>query len=79
MDNKNSPEERENPDKVYRDELNHKGSFLNDTPAESMARDKAKIEKSQRSDSQKMDGIHPDELDENTKIDDDLEEERKIK
>ena len=51
-----------NPDQAYRDELDNKGSSLTDTPSETEARDKAKVEKSLSGESQKMDSVHPDEL-----------------
>ena len=51
-----------NPDEVYREELKNKGSMFTDTPSEADARDKAKVEKALRGDSQKMDSVHPDEL-----------------
>ncbi len=63
MDAKEPLEETGNPNKVYREELEDRGSTFTDTPAESDARDAAKIEKAQTGQSQKMDGIDPDELD----------------
>lgn len=51
-----------NPGKAYREELAGKGSTFSDTPRESDARDKAKIEKVLSRDTQKMDTVHPDEL-----------------
>lgn len=64
------PDSREgNPEKAYNDELAGKGSTFTDTPSESDARDKAKVEKSLTGQSQKMDGVHPDELG-----DDDMDE-----
>lgn len=51
-----------NPEKAYRDELENKGSMVSDTPSESDARDKAKVEKALSGESQKMDSVHPDEL-----------------
>ncbi len=62
--------EKGNPDKAYRDELENKGSTYADTPSESDARDRAKIEKAQTGESQKLDGSDPDEFD-----DDDIAEE----
>lgn len=50
------------PDKAYRDELNEKGSSFTDTPAEADARDKAKVEKAMSGQSQKIDTVHPDDL-----------------
>jgi hypothetical protein len=63
MDNKDLLKERGDPNKVYGEELENKGSTFTDTPAESDARDAAKIEKAQTGQSQKMDGIDPDEFD----------------
>ena len=54
--------ERGNPEKTYRDELNEKGSTFTDTPSEAEARDKAKIEKVISGQSQKIDSVHPDDL-----------------
>lgn len=51
-----------NPDKAYRDELNNEGSTFTDTPSESDARDKAKVEKALSGQSQKIDTVAPDEL-----------------
>ena len=51
-----------NPDKVFAEELKGKGSVLTDTPSESEARDKAKVEKVLSGETQKMDTVHPDEL-----------------
>lgn len=56
-------EEKGNPGKAYREELANKGSTFSDTPAESEARDSAKIEKGQTGQSQKIDGGNPDEFD----------------
>ena len=53
-----------NPDKAYHDELNDRGSSLSDTPSESEARDKAKIEKVLSGQGQKIDTAAPDELEE---------------
>jgi hypothetical protein len=58
-----------NPDEAYRDELAGKGSTFTDTPTEADARDKAKVEKALSGESQKMDSVHPDELQ-----DDDIDE-----
>jgi hypothetical protein len=64
MDTKKDPlNERGDPGKAYREELDNKGSTFTDTPAESDARDAAKIEKAQTGQSQKMDTINPDEFD----------------
>jgi len=51
-----------NPDKAYRDELNNDGSSFTDTPSETDARDKAKVEKVLTGQGQKMDSVAPDEL-----------------
>lgn len=69
--NKWEPDSRPgNPDKAYRDELEGKGSTFSDTPTESDARDKAKVEKVLSGETQKIDSVHPDELrdDENDDI-----------
>jgi len=64
MDNTNDPlHQGGDPGKAYRDELANKGNSFTDTPAESDARDKAKIEKAQSGETQKMDGSDPDEFD----------------
>lgn len=57
------------PNKVFREELRNEGSMFTDTPAESDARDKAKVKKALTGQSQKMDTVHPDEL-----KDDDMDE-----
>jgi hypothetical protein len=59
MENKNEKLEQNNPGKSYRDELHEKGSTFGDSPIESEARDKAKIEKTSSTDSQKIDGNNP--------------------
>ena len=71
MDNRKwEPDSKEgNPEKTYNDELAGKGSVFTDTPSESEARDKAKVEKALTGQSQKMDSVHPDELN-----DDDIDE-----
>lgn len=51
-----------NPEKAYRDELHEKGSSFTDTPSEAEARDKAKVEKALSGQSQKIDSVDPDEL-----------------
>lgn len=57
------PDSREgNPDKAYRDEMAEKGSTFTDTPSEADARDKAKMDKALSGQSQKIDSVHPDEL-----------------
>ena len=61
--NKWEPDSRQgNPDQAYRDELAGKGSTFSDTPTESDARDKAKVEKALSGETQKIDSVHPDEL-----------------
>lgn len=74
MSNDKNPNERGNPEKVYRDELENKGSTFTDTNDESDARDKAKIEKVARGESQKMDGDNPYQ-DEDTVSDDEIRRE----
>jgi hypothetical protein len=57
------PDRKEgNPDQAYRDELAEKGSTFTDTPSETEARDKAKVEKALTGQSQKIDTVHPDDL-----------------
>lgn len=64
MDNTKDPlAETGNPGQAYRDELANKGNIFSDTPDESEARDRAKIEKAQSGQSQKMDGSNSDEFD----------------
>jgi hypothetical protein len=64
MDNKKwEADNREgDPEKAYRDELNNKGNAFTDNPEEADARDKAKVEKALTGQSQKIDSVHPDEL-----------------
>lgn len=58
------PDRKEgNPDKAYNDELDNKGSTFTDTPSETEARDKAKVEKVLTGQGQKMDTVAPDEFD----------------
>jgi hypothetical protein len=59
MDSKNDRLEQTNPGKAYNDELHQKGSTFTDSPIESAARDKAKIERTASPDSQKLDGNNP--------------------
>lgn len=67
------PDRKEgNPDKAYNDELAGKGSTFTDTPSETEARDRAKVEKSLSGESQKIDSVHPDDL-----MDDDTDEMRR--
>ena len=74
MNNNNTSAERSNPGKAYRDELENKGSTLNDTPEESDARDQAKIEKASNWPSQKIDGGNP-HADEDTVSDEEIRRE----
>lgn len=64
MDKRNWEPDRKtgNPDKAYREELDNKGSSFADTPSEADARDKAKVEKVISGQTQKIDSVHPDEL-----------------
>lgn len=60
MNNKRyDPDSTGNPDKVYNEELENKGSTFLDTPAEADARDLAKIQKASTGQSQKIDGSDP--------------------
>lgn len=64
------PDRKEgDPGGVFREELQNEGSIFTDTPSESDARDKAKVQKTISGQSQKMDTVHPDELE-----DDDMDE-----
>ncbi len=57
------PDRKEgNPEQAFRDELAEKGSTFTDTPSETEARDKAKVEKALSGESQKIDSVHPDDL-----------------
>lgn len=71
MDKHNlEPDRKEgDPGGVFREELRNEGSTFTDTPSESDARDKAKVQKAISGQSQKMDTVHPDEL-----KDDDMDE-----
>lgn len=60
--NLDADSKRGDPEKAYRDELQEKGSSFTDTPSETEARDKAKIEKALSGQSQKIDSVDPDEL-----------------
>lgn len=55
-------EERGNPSKVYNEELRNEGNHINDSNAESDARDLAKMNKSIQGANQKIDSSHPDDL-----------------
>lgn len=59
MENKNDKLRQNDPGGTYRDELQEKGSTFGDSPIESAARDRAKIEKTSSPDSQKIDGNNP--------------------
>lgn len=60
MNNNNlDTNKKSNPNKVYQDELDEKGTTFNDSPEESEARDQAKILKAASGQSQKMDGGNP--------------------
>ena len=60
MESKDDKLEQNNPDKAYRDELKQQGSTFTDSPIESAARDKAKMERtSSPANSQKIDGNNP--------------------
>jgi hypothetical protein len=60
MEDKKDKLEQNNPEKVYRDEFSQKGSTFTDSPIESDARDKAKMERTTSPyNSQKIDGNNP--------------------
>ena len=67
-----------NPEKTFREELNDRGSTLSDTNAESDARDKAKIVKSLSGQGQKMDSVHPDDIQDGS-VEEMIEREREAK
>ena len=67
--------ETNNPEKAYRDELENKGSTFTDTPAESDARDAAKIHKVSKGETQKIDGGNPDADDEDSVSDEEIRRE----
>jgi hypothetical protein len=58
-DKKFNTDQKSNPEKVYQDELNEKGSTFTDNEEESEARDQAKIQKAASGQSQKIDGGNP--------------------
>ena len=66
---------RNNPGKTYDDELKEKGTTFNDSPLESDARDRAKMEKTSSPNSQKIDGNNP-YADEDTTSDEEMNRER---
>jgi len=60
MEDKKDKLEQNNPDKAYREEFTQKGSTFTDSPVESDARDKAKMERTSSAfNSQKIDGNNP--------------------
>lgn len=63
------------PSRVYKEEMENKGSSFLDNAKQSEARDKAKIEKALSGESQKMDSVDPEEL-RPTKNDEILEREK---
>jgi hypothetical protein len=69
-------EGKENPAKVYNDEMNDKGNTFLDTDKESKARDMAKVNKTLSGQGQKMDSVNPDDLKE-TRNDRMIEQERR--
>ena len=71
---KYDPDKIGDPDKAYNQELEHKGSSFLDTPAESDARDRAKIHKVSTGETQKMDGDNP-YIDEDTVSDEEIRRE----
>ena len=71
---KYDPDKIGNPEKAYNQELDDKGSTFLDTPAESEARDQAKIQKVSTGETQKMDGDNP-YVDEDTVSDDEIRRE----
>ena len=64
-----------NPGKAYREELENNGSTFTDTPAESDARDMAKIHKAATGQTQKMDGGNPHADDEDSVSDEEIRRE----
>jgi hypothetical protein len=50
------------PSQVYKEEMENKGSSFLDNAEQSVARDKAKIDKALSGESQKMDSVDPEEL-----------------
>lgn len=75
MENKKDKLEQTDPGKAYNDELKEKGSTFTDSPIESDARDKAKIEKTSSPNSQKIDGNNP-FADEDTQSDEEMNREK---
>lgn len=71
-------EERGNPEKAYSDEMNERNSNAMDTNAESDARDLAKVSKSIEGTNQKMDSVHPDDM-QNDEDDNALKETEELK
>ena len=73
--NKELINETGNPEKAYREELDNRGSTFTDTPAESDARDAAKIHKASTGETQKIDGGNPDADEEDTVSDEEIRRE----
>jgi hypothetical protein len=63
-DKENDKTKKSDPDKAYRDEWKDRGKELFDTEREGDARDLAKVEKATTGHGQKIDGVHPSELEE---------------
>jgi len=61
--NEDKTKKKQDPDQVYQDELNNRGKEIFDTEREGDARDMAKIQKAITGQGQKMDSVHPDDLD----------------
>jgi len=62
MTNNNEKHPAKDPSQVYKEELDNKGSSFLDNEEQSMARDRAKINKALAGESQKMDSVDPEEL-----------------
>ena len=63
-------------EKAYSDEMNDRGNEFFDSQEDTKARDRAKIEKSVSGRGQKIDSVHPDDL-EQTRNDEMIEQERR--
>jgi len=74
----NNSNNRSTPGKTYEEELNNKGTTFTDTNAESNERDKAKIDKALSGYGQKMDSVHPDQLEDDREAEE-IDRERKEK
>lgn len=59
---KKQNEEHGNPERTYHEEMNNRGNHIADTNHESEARDLAKVNKSIAGENQKIDSVHPDDL-----------------